>query len=266
MTPVPCDVCERGRLRCMSEKLDAKTARVMIWEQLRKFAKPDSRFSWNFSEFITDYEGSESCARLLVSQDIYKNSGIIFVTPDNNLEHLREQIIRDKKTLLMTNYGIRRGVFAVCPGDVPDGKEELASTLDGVQRFWKFKSLAQVESEFGHIDLLVTGASAITPSGIRFGKGHGYFDLEWAMFHTIGVVNAATPVVAVGHDCQVMDVDVEVRPFDTAIDYIVTTTQVIKTRNEFPKPSEGVLWSLLEKGMLEDILPLQELWARIACK
>ena len=34
--------------------------------------------------------------------------------------------------------------------------------------------------------MMVTGASAITPSGIRFGKGHGYFDLEWAMLSSKG--------------------------------------------------------------------------------
>ena len=114
--------------------------------------------------------------------------------------------------------------------------------------------------------MLVTGASAITPSGIRFGKGHGYFDLEWAMFWEISAVNASTPVFAVGHDCQVVDVPVEVQEYDTAIDYIVTPKEIIKTRNEFPKPSAGVIWSLLESDMLGRIPPLQELWAKIACK
>ena len=38
----------------MSAKLDAKTARVQIWEELLKVARPDSKFSWQFSEFICD--------------------------------------------------------------------------------------------------------------------------------------------------------------------------------------------------------------------
>lgn len=250
----------------MAGKIDAKVARVQIWEELRKVARPDSRFSWDFAEFIADYEGSDKCAELLVNEEIYKNSDVIFVTPDNNLEILRERIIKDKKTLLITNYGIKRGVFVVRPGDVPQGKEELASTLDGVQRFWHHLTLDQIKREIGKIDMLVTGASAITPSGIRFGKGHGYFDLEWAMFYETGVVSIDTPVVAVGHDCQVVDVDVEVSDYDTAIDYIVTPTKVMKTRNEFPKPIKGIIWSKLEKGMLEQIPPLQELWWKVACK
>ena len=70
----------------------------------------------------------------------------------------------------------------------------------------------------------------------------------------------------VGHDCQVVDVEVTVEPYDTAIDYIVTPTRVIRTRNEFPKPSHGVYWSLLAPGMREQIPPLQELWMDQFCK
>jgi 5-formyltetrahydrofolate cyclo-ligase len=161
----------------MSQKMQAKEARIMIWEELRKVAKPDSRFAYNFAEFITDYEGSDDGARLFVQQDFYKNAKVIFVTPDNNMELLRELIIRDKKTLVMTNYSISRGFFVVEPGMVPEGKEELAGTLDGVARFWKHQTLAQLKETVGHIDLLVTGASAITMGGVRFGKGHGYLRL-----------------------------------------------------------------------------------------
>ena len=34
-------------------RMTAAQARVDIWEKLRKVARPDSRFSWEFSEFIT---------------------------------------------------------------------------------------------------------------------------------------------------------------------------------------------------------------------
>lgn len=47
----------------MEKKLDAKEARVQIWEELLRVAKPDSKFSWQFSEFICDYEGSERARR-----------------------------------------------------------------------------------------------------------------------------------------------------------------------------------------------------------
>lgn len=246
--------------------MEAAEARVMIWEQLSKVARPDSRFSWNFAEFIADYEGSDECARLFCETETYQQAEVLFVTPDNNLEALREQIIRDRKTLIMTNYSISRGFFLLRPEWVPEGQEVLASTLDGVQRFWQHRTLAQLASEIDRIPVLVSGASAITPSGIRFGKGHGYFDLEWAMFYTKGLVDVDCTVVAVGHDCQVVDVPVQVRPYDTAIDLIVTPTKVLETRNEFPKPTHGVMWYLLEDDMLGRIPPLQELWANEFCR
>ena len=104
----------------MEKKLDAKEARVQIWEELLRVAKPDSKFSWQFSEFICDYEGSEKGTALLTATDMYKNAKVIFITPDNNLETLREQAFRDKKTVVMTNYGITRGFFLIRPEQIPE--------------------------------------------------------------------------------------------------------------------------------------------------
>lgn len=49
----------------MEANMDAKTARVKIWEDLLKVAKPNSKFSWAFSEFNCDYEGSEQGTALM---------------------------------------------------------------------------------------------------------------------------------------------------------------------------------------------------------
>lgn len=250
----------------MEAKMDAKTARVKIWEDLLKVAKPDSKFSWEFSEFICDYEGSEQGTALLTATEMYKNAEVIFITPDNNLETLREQAFLDRKTVVMTNYGITRGFFLIAPGQIPEGKEEVASLLDGVSRYWKHQTLEQLSKSVGHIDMMVTGASAITPSGIRFGKGHGYFDLEWAMLSSCGIADACTVIIGAGHDCQVADVDVTVEEYDTAIDYIVTPTRILETRHEFPRPGKGIIWCRLAPGMREQIPPVQELWCRTHCK
>lgn len=250
----------------MISKEEANAVRVQIWENLRKVAKPDSRFSFDFAEFITDYEGSEDGARRLVQQPFYRKADVVFVTPDNNLEYLRQLILEDRKTLVMTNYSISRGFFLIEPGAVPEGKEELASTLDGVARFWKHQTLAQLRESVGHIDLLVTGGSAINLRGIRFGKGHGYFDLEWAMLYSNGLVDDRSVIAAACHDCQVVDVDTDVQPYDTAIDYIVTPTRVIESTHQYPRPKDGIYWSLLDGDMLGRIPPLQECWWAVNCK
>ena len=103
-------------------------------------------------------------------------------------------------------------------------------------------------------------------SGIRFGKGHGYFDLEYAMLSTVGLCDETTAIVGAGHDVQVVDVDVTVEDYDTAIDYIVTPTRLIETRHEYPRPSKGIIWSRLAPGMREQIPPIQELWCKVHCK
>lgn len=240
--------------------MDRNEARRKVWEELRKVAKPDSRFHWNFAEFIADYEGSDKGAKLICDLDVYKKAQVIFITPDNNMEKLREFALKDKKTLLTTTYGINRGFQVIYPGDVPEGKEELATTLDGMEKFMKPISLKEIKENIGKVDMLVTGASAITPSGIRFGKGHGYFDLEWAMLWEIQAVNPDTPVIAVGHDCQVVDVGIETTPYDTIVDYIVTPTRVINVKANITKPSQGIIWDKLENSMLENIPPLKELY------
>lgn len=94
--------------------------------------------------------------------------------------------------------------------------------------------------------------------GVRYGKGHGYFDLEWGMFSSIGVIDENTPLLAVVHDCQVIDQKLPISPYDSITDYIITPTRLIEVERHKSKP-KGVLWNKLRKGMLKEMPPLQEL-------
>lgn len=86
------------------------------------------------------------------------------------------------------------------------------------------------------------------------------------MLSTCGIADDATVIVGTGHDCQVVDVDVTVEEYDTAIDYIVTPTRIIETRHEVSRPSKGIIWCRLAPGMREQIPPVQELWSRCTAK
>lgn len=237
--------------------MDRDDIRQSIWTALRSVAKPDSRFHFDFSEYITDFEGSEAATRRIVSMDIYKKASVVFITPDNCLEQLRAQTIRDNKVLLMTTYGIRRGFVELLRSDVPAGLEDYAVLLDVIERKGRHRTLADLQRLYC-IDLLVTGGSAVTTTGARFGKGHGFFDLEWAMLYQIGVVDVTTPIIDLVHDCQLVDMQLPTTPFDTVCDYIVTPSRVIHVQNP-QKPTVGVLWDQLEPGMMEKIAPLSEL-------
>jgi 5-formyltetrahydrofolate cyclo-ligase len=236
---------------------ERSTARARVWEALRKVAKPDSRFHWDFSMFIPDYEGSERCMERIRRLPLYHKARIFMITPDNNLMGLRAQALRDWKTYLMPTYGIRRGFLLLNRSLVPEGQEELAATLDGADLYGRPLTLKEIRA-IGWIDALITGASIVNLEGVRYGKGHGYFDLEWGMLRTLGVVDESTPVVAVVHDCQLVEEEIPVGPYDTIVDYIVTPSRLIEVARKRPKPT-GIDWSRITPQLLEEIPPLREL-------
>ena len=140
---------------------------------------------------------------------------------------------------------------------VNKGNEVFASTLDGLEHFGKNISLKKIKN-LGKIDLMLTGASAVSKNGVRFGKGHGFFDLEWGMFADLKIVDENTPIIAVVHDVQVVDFDLEPSETDIIVDWIITNKQKLSTNRNKGRPS-GIYWDLLEKGMLEATPPLREL-------
>ena len=231
--------------------------RSRVWSELRRYAKPDSRFHFNFAEFIPDFEGSEACTEKIRCLDEYRSARLLFITPDNCLTSLRMHAILDSKSFIMPTYGIKRGFLLIDREMVPSGKEDFAATLDGAEIFGKYVSLREI-MRLGKIDLLVTGASAVDVNGVRYGKGHGYFDLEWAMLREIGVVDEDTPIIAVVHEVQVVDENIEASPYDTLVDIIVTPERIIFTKRTAPKP-RGIVWEKLPSEFLEEIPPLREL-------
>jgi 5-formyltetrahydrofolate cyclo-ligase len=237
---------------------DRNQSRQKVWKDLSAVARPDSRFHFDFAEFITDFEGSDQATARLVAMDIYRSAQVVFITPDNCLELLRAQAIRDHKVLLMTSYGIRRGFIELLASDVPAGMEDWAILLDVIERVGRYISLEEIQQRYPRIDLLVTGGSAVTRQGARFGKGHGFFDIEWASLYSLGVVDVHTPIVDFVHDCQIVDEQLDISPFDTICDEIVTPTQVIHVSNP-QKPTAGIYWDLLAPGMMESISILKEL-------
>lgn len=231
-----------------------------MWQELRKVARPDSRFHWDFAEFIPDYEGSQQCADAIRQMDWYQASSVLFITPDNNLARLRQHAVQDDKTIIVATYGIVRGFLIMGRQDVPPGQECFAASLDGMEEFARAIDLDGL-GRLGRIDLLITGASIINHQGVRWGKGHGYFDLEWAMMRELGLVEEATPIIAVAHDCQVIDLELTPAVYDTVVDRIVTPSRVIDVERTLPKPL-GIFWDQLDPTVRERIPPLAELYAR----
>ncbi|MCC9625586.1 hypothetical protein LPB41_28260 [Thalassospira sp. MA62] len=235
----------------------SKVIRERIWSKLHDVAKPDTRFHLNFAEVIPDFEGSEKAIDQIVATEAYKKSEFAFITPDNCLDDLRRRMIEDGKTFVMSTYGIFRGFRVIEPGMVPEGAALYASWLDGMEHFARPITLEEIAKR-GRFDFMVTGASAVSKNGVRFGKGHGFFDLEWGMFTDLGLVDETTPVTAVVHDVQVVDEMLQPSETDILVDQIATPTQMHEVGRRAKRPS-GVKWPLLDPKQIEQTPPLQEL-------
>ncbi len=231
--------------------------REEIWAALGKVARPDSRFHWDFSSFIPDFVGSERCAQAIRQLPEYSAAGLLFITPDNCLEAFRELVLADRKSYVMTTSGIARGFMYVDPDRVSTEDRKHASTLDGVERYARSVSLAELRSG-DPVQLLVTGSSAIGTNGVRFGKGHGYFDLEWAILSELGLLGSSTTIIAVGHDCQVIEAALPAFSHDTVVDLIVTPTRTIAIEHA-QRPVGRIEWDRLSPSMLDAIPSLGEL-------
>lgn len=248
----------------MSRDTDHTTAHIAghrerIWDELARVAKPDSRFHWDFSSFIADFDGSDVCARRVRELDAYADDRPVFITPDNSTEALRAQAMADGRTILMTTYGIGRGFLQLDPSKVPAPQRRYAATLDGMDHYATPVTLAELR-DGPVIKLLLTGGSAVSANGVRFGKGHGYFDLEWAILSEIGRVDETSQIVDIVHDCQVVAETLEGEDHDVPVDWIITPTQTVRVADPGRRVGQ-VRWELLEGGPLDQIPPIQELRA-----
>lgn len=195
----------------------------------------------------------------LVDHRFYQQSSFVFITPDNCLDRLRLRALKEGKTVLMTTYAIKRGFWLLDPKAIAPDLYLYASTHDGMERVARPVDLNDIK-RMPAIDYVVTGTGAINMEGVRFGKGHGFFDAEWGVLYQLGRINTATPTAAVVHDCQVLEETLTPDVFDTVSDVIFTPTRTIEVSNPH-KPTVGILWDRLDAHMYEIIPPLQQLKA-----
>lgn len=235
----------------------SRVVRQRIWEKLAQVARPDARFHLNFSEVIPDFEGAEAAADRVEALPAYKASRLAFVTPDNSLVELRRRMIAAGKPFIVSTYNMLRGFRLIAPGTVPAGHELYAAWLDGLEHFGTPISLEDI-ARLGRFDFMATGASAVSIGGIRFGKGHGYFDLEWGLFSDIGLVDDVTPVVAIVHDVQVVEDKLPVSETDIIVDQIATPTRLIAVERQIRRP-RGIKWPLITADQIATMPPLREL-------
>jgi len=234
-----------------------RIVRQKIWSRLAEVAKPDSRFHFDFSEFIPDFDGSDAATDRLFALPALKAPRLVFATPDNSLIEARRRLIEAGVPLVVSTYNIHRGFRLIEGGSVPPGDIRFAAHLDGLEAFGRPIGLDDI-ARLGRFDLFLTGASAISADGVRFGKGHVYFDIEWGIFSELGVTDDTTPVVALVHDVQLVEDRLYPSPEDVLVDTIVTPTRRVEVLARSPRP-RGLRWEWMDPERIDAIPPLKEL-------
>lgn len=231
--------------------------RRSVWEDLAAVARPDSRFHLRFSEFIPDFVGSDEAVVRLLAEPGLARPRHVFVTPDNSLVGLRERWLAAGVSMVVSSYNMARGFLHLPPGCVPAGHERYAAWLDGLEHFGVPVDLAGLAA-LGRFDVVVTGAAAVAASGVRYGRGHGWFDLEWRLFAELGLVSDDTPIATVVHDVQLLEQPLFPSEDDVLVDLICTPTRTLRVQRTQPRPRR-IDWSCIDEAQWRATPALTEL-------
>ena len=229
-------------------------------------ALPDAIFHHELDHFITDFQGSRAATERVLELSEWRQARRVFITPDNSTAYLRELAIRQSKEMIMTTYGIRRGSVLVTRALVPEGQEEYASTLVGMEKFGRRLMTIEDLEAAGPLDLMVTGALAVSRAhGGRAGKGAGWFDAEWGIWGALGLTHPGTPVLGIVHDIQVVPEAFSLDPWDCHLSIVLTPTETIHVRVD--SQPHGILWDAFatrEKAAWAEAIPYvrQLYWRR----
>ena len=204
---------------------------------------------------IPPFPGQNKAAERLRRTTLYKESFSVMVPPDQAQLQVRINLLQDRKRLIMATPGLRDGFYEISSRRMPPSLWAKAVSSVGVIRYGR--KLASTLTEIGRVDLLVTGAVAVSLQGDRIGKGTGYFDLEYMILREIGSAGGKTPVIAVVDDLQVFK-ELSWNEKDVSIDLIVTPTKSIPVHHPRPRP-KGIDWLSLQPRQMRGMRPLWEL-------
>ncbi|WP_432562599.1 5-formyltetrahydrofolate cyclo-ligase [Kineococcus sp. SYSU DK003] len=224
--------------------------RALIGERLRGIAIPDSRWHLDVHAFVPDFAGSQQCLATLRERAEYRAADLVVITPDNSLRALVRAALDDGKTVVVPTYGLRRGFVRLDASAVPAEHREFAATLDGLERFGTTLDLAALRV-LSHVDLLVTGAVAFSTDGVHVGSESAYLDLEWGILAELGLADAATAVVGIAHDEQVVSVPLQPLAGGVRVDTVLTPSRSHENTVPPARPA-GITWNAVGEERLTD--------------
>lgn len=197
---------------------------------------------------IPNFTGAAHAARRLAGRDEWHRASAVKANPDMPQLPVRAQALDDGLVVFLSAPRLRdeRPFRRLDPARLADEgvRSRTAASIKGSEAHAEAVDL----DELPHLDLVVCGSVAVSPDGVRIGKGGGFADLELALCRSLGVIDDDTVIVTTVHPRQVLDEDLPSAAHDGYLDLIVTPEEVIRCPPH-ARPV-GVIWDLLDDERL----------------
>lgn len=226
--------------------------REMVWARLQE--ERVARFPGARGR-IPNFKGAERCADHLESLDVWRRAKFIKANPDSPQRAIRHLALKSGKVVYMAVPRLASDhPFIELDPKKLTGSIYKASSIKGAVDVGRPVSLA----EMSKIDLVVCGSVAVNRNGARVGKGGGYSDLEYAIALEARILTRRTPILTTVHPLQIVEREIDLQPYDIAVDIVVTPDEVIECRRSFPRP-RGIYWKHLEEEKIASIPVLEKM-------
>lgn len=191
---------------------------------------------------IPNFAGAEQAALNLRALPEWRRARVVKINPDAAQLAVRRLALREGKRVYMAVPRLAAmECFIELDPERLGRRLAAAATIKGAATHGRPVGLDQMP----RVDLIVCGAVAVNGLGGRVGKGGGYADLEYGLLRERGLVDERTPVVTTVHPLQVVPQEIEMRPHDIVLDWIVTPVGPMRCGARRSRPS-GIYWELLD--------------------
>jgi 5-formyltetrahydrofolate cyclo-ligase len=216
--------------------MDKQALRERVWDELEE--RGVARFPYPPHDRIPNFAGAEAAADALAETAAWVEADAVKANPDAPQLPVRRRALRAGKTLYVAVPRLRDPEpFLRVDPDVTD--VDAATTVRGISEYGTPVAPEAVEP----IDLVVSGSVAVSPAGVRIGKGEGYSDLEFALLRAFDRVGDDTTTATTVHELQVR-AGLTADAHDVPMDLVVTPERTVRT-DAGEKPA-GIAWDELD--------------------
>lgn len=233
----------------MASKYASKDeARRAVWDGLVEAGA--ARFPFPPHGRIPNFDGAPEAAERLLNHALLRDVKCIKINADAPQRAVREAALARGIVLYVTTPRLREGIKKLDPERIPPAKRAQAATLTKGHRWAEPVALEDLPP----VDVVVTGAVAVTRDGRCLGKGSGEGDIEYAILRELG--HPPVPVVTTVHALQILD-DFPAEAHDVPLSLIVTPDEAIEVPAAAHTP-QGIDWDHLPQDFYAPVAVLRD--------